>query len=251
MKTTMRQNSNFTLIELLVVIAIIAVLAAMLLPALSNARDMSKRINCVNNQKQLGLSVASYISDADDYFIENQSAKPADVPRPGASYMPDNWDIKILRLGYLNNTKVYFCAANPNNSQWVTQMATRHANKDWYWSVSNYIDYGYNYLHLGGDSRHVYDNKPAKINRLRRLSATIMMTDSKQYNSSNGYFQVSDNQNSTTGVVDARHHNIVNVLWADSHASSEKVTNRAMPYMSDPFTQGPTLGGVNNYFDRQ
>ena len=61
-------KKQFTLIELLVVIAIIAILAAMLLPALSKAREKSRSISCVNNLKTCATLMTMYANDSDDWF---------------------------------------------------------------------------------------------------------------------------------------------------------------------------------------
>jgi prepilin-type N-terminal cleavage/methylation domain-containing protein len=111
---------GFTLIELLVVIAVIAILAALLLPALSKAKEDAKTVNCVSNMKQLAMAERSYIDDHQGYltpmWVEPGAAgwqvPPYDastyiVQCPGAIWWPD-----ILRLGrYIADGKIVSCPA--------------------------------------------------------------------------------------------------------------------------------------------
>ncbi len=76
-----RTTKGFTLIELLVVIAIIAILAALLLPALAKARQHAHRIKCLNNQRQLAITGVLYSTDNNEALVPNGAQQPANAQR--------------------------------------------------------------------------------------------------------------------------------------------------------------------------
>jgi prepilin-type N-terminal cleavage/methylation domain-containing protein/prepilin-type processing-associated H-X9-DG protein len=101
---TMHKRQGFTLIELLVVIAIIALLMAILMPALQKVKEQGRKIVCSNNQKQIGISFHMYGSDNDNKLPLNR----------GGNWL---WDIAYSTTDYIMDTggdkRTFYCPADP------------------------------------------------------------------------------------------------------------------------------------------
>ena len=225
------KRKRFTLIELLVVIAIIAILAAMLLPALSKAREKAREISCVNNLKQVGVYIQMYAHDNNDTVPGYNAGKMYFPDSSASSLWPWStalWQGGYVETGYHNEGRLFpssFCCpkvtANPTSDRVV-----RHGSQ-----VSSLYTYGvvmrlkwYKEYNL---STFYPGEKGLNLNSqpfYKKPSTFTYMLESCNVYSGGGfpwYCWASDNDITSSSVWNA-HQGKCNVQFLDGHVQGQR-----------------------------
>ncbi|MDX9981072.1 MAG: prepilin-type N-terminal cleavage/methylation domain-containing protein [Lentisphaeria bacterium] len=223
-----RQSQGFTLIELLVVIAIIAILASMLLPALQQAREKARSINCVGNLKQIGLGSMMYTDDYNRIPPNSRS-----VTGSGTAWYP--WWVNP----YINNYKVFVCpsfAGVKGTANARSDANVSGANctcTDW-WRFAG--GYGPNW---GDDARLTSWTEPANctLSQIPEPSNTLAVTDSYCVVASPPDIWPCDGSWTGNKGNCLRHNRGANVLFCDGHVEW-KAEGQMLPHSTGSAARG-------------